>query len=240
MEQVEAGRFSVDAQGRIWRHILRDQPAEPQRAECPAERGYPRVLWNDERCRSCQARKAVWRYFYGPVPEGAEIVHKNGVRGDNRPENLEASFATYRPPANFRMNAHQVEELRRAYHAGGITQVELAECYGISQSYVSAIMRGELRAAVGGPTSENNRDKLTPEDARAIRERYAAGDVTYADLAEQYPVTAGTIYYIVNGEGFADARGAGTESRGEPTDLSEALRLIAPSPQLARFDNLHS
>jgi hypothetical protein len=207
MEQVGAGRFSVDAQGRIWRHILRDQPAEPRRAECPAERGYLRVLWNDGRCRSCQARKAVWRYFHGPVPEGAEIVHKNGVRGDNRPENLEASFATYRPPANFRMNAHQVEELRRAYHAGGITHKQLAERYGISQSYVSAIMRGERRTVAGGPTSENNRDKLTAADARAIRDRYAAGGVSYADLAEQYPVTGADMCLVVNGALFADAGG---------------------------------
>jgi hypothetical protein len=207
MEEVEAGRFSVDDQGRIWRHILRDQPAEPQRAEYPAERGYLRVLWDDGRCRCCQARKAVWRYFYGPVPEGADIVHKNGVRGDNRPENLEASFSTYRPPANFRMNARQVEALRRAYHAGGVTQKQLAERYGISQSYVSAIVRGERRAAVRGPTSENNRNKLTVQDAREIRERYAVGGVSYADLAEQYPVTGADIWYVVTGAVFADAGG---------------------------------
>jgi DNA-binding transcriptional regulator YdaS (Cro superfamily) len=176
--EVRAGRFSVDAQGRIWRHILRDQPAEPRRAEYPAERGYLRVLWNDGRCHCCQARKAVWRYFYGPIPEGADIVHRNGTRGDNRPGNLEASFSTYRPPPNFRMSARQVEALRRAYHAGGVTQKQLAERYGISQSYVSAIVRGQLRAAAGGPTIESNRDQLTSEDAREIRERYAAGDVS--------------------------------------------------------------
>jgi DNA-binding transcriptional regulator YiaG len=205
--EVEAGRFSVDAQGRIWRHILRDQPAEPQRAEYPAERGYLRVLWDDGRCRCCQARKAVWRYFYGPVPDGAEIVHKNGVRGDNRPENLEASFSTYRPQPDFRMNARQVEALRRAYHAGGVTQKQLAERYGISQSYVSAIVRGQLRAAVGGPTSENNRNKLTAEDAREIRERYAAGGVSCVELAEQYPVTGADIHQVVTGALFADAGG---------------------------------
>jgi hypothetical protein len=39
-------------------------------------------------------------------------------------------------------------------------------------------VRGQLRAAAGGPTSESNRDQLTAEDAREIRERYAAGDVS--------------------------------------------------------------
>jgi hypothetical protein len=215
MEEVEAGRFSVDAQGRIWRHMFRDQPAEPRRAEYPAERGYLRVLWNDGRSHCCQARKAVWRYFYGPVPEGAEIVHKNGVRGDNCPENLEASFSTYRPPPSFRMNARQVQAVRRAYHAGGVTQKQLAERYGISQSYVSAIVCGELRAVVGGPTSENSRNKLTAQDAREIRERYAAGGVSYADLAEQYPVTGADICLVVNGEVSADAGGPIRRATGD-------------------------
>jgi hypothetical protein len=47
-----------------------------------------------------------------------------------------------------------------AYHAGGVTQEQLAERYGISQSYVSAIVRGELRAGVGGPTRAVNPSHL--------------------------------------------------------------------------------
>jgi hypothetical protein len=207
MEEVERGRFSVDAQGRIWRHILFNQPVEAQRAEHRHESGYLRVLWYHGRCYSVRAHNAVWRYFYGPVPEDATIVHKNGVLGDNRPENLEASFPTQKRSPHYRMNARQVEALRRAYHAGGVTQEQLAERYGISQSYVSAIVRGELRAEAGGPTSKDNRGKLTAQDAREIRERYAAGGVTYADLAEQYPVTIMEIGHVVNGTVFADAGG---------------------------------
>jgi len=100
-----------------------------------------------------------------------------------------------------------VEALRRAYHAGGVTQEQLAERYGISQSYVSSIVRGELRAEVEDPTSEDSRSKLTAQDAREIRERYAAGGVSYADLAEQYPVTIMEIGPVVNGQVFADAGG---------------------------------
>jgi hypothetical protein len=99
--------------------------------------------------------------------------------------------------------------LRRAYDAGGVTQKELAERYGI--------MRGERRAAVGGPTSENNRNKLTAEDAREIRKRYAEGGVSYADLAERYPVTASGIWHVVTGAVFADA---GWPIRGTTGDES--------------------
>lgn len=37
------------------------------------------------------------------------------------------------------MDAQKVEALRRAYHAGGVTQEQLAERYDTAQSYVSAM-----------------------------------------------------------------------------------------------------
>jgi hypothetical protein len=59
IEEVEAGRFSVDAQGRIWRHILFNEPAEPQRAEYLLKSGHLRVLWYHGRCYCVRARNAV-------------------------------------------------------------------------------------------------------------------------------------------------------------------------------------
>jgi hypothetical protein len=32
--------------------------------------------------------RLVWEHFYGPIPEGMQIDHINGVRDDNRLENL--------------------------------------------------------------------------------------------------------------------------------------------------------
>ena len=53
---------------------------------------------------------------------------------------------------------------------------------------------------MGGPTNEDNRSKLTGEDAKEIRERYAAGGVSYAGLAEQEPATMMETSHIVAGE----------------------------------------
>src|SRR5690606_15400880 len=39
------------------------------------------------------AHRLVWTYFNGPIPEGMTTNHKNGVKDDNRPANLE--LATY-------------------------------------------------------------------------------------------------------------------------------------------------
>jgi len=68
---------------------------------------------------------------------------------------------------------------------------------------------------VEGPTSENNRNKLTAQDAREIRERYAAGGVSYADLAEQYPVTGADICLVVTGAVFANAGGPIRRATGD-------------------------
>jgi hypothetical protein len=58
-------------------------------------------------------------------------------------------------------------------------------------------------------------DAETANDAREIRERYAAEDVSYADLAEQYPVTASGIWHVVTGAVFADAGGPTRRTTGE-------------------------
>ena len=40
-------------------------------------------LWNR------RAHRIVWESFVGPIPPGMQINHKNGIKGDNRLENLE-------------------------------------------------------------------------------------------------------------------------------------------------------
>ncbi len=40
------------------------------------------------------AHRLVYRHFKGPIPAGLTVNHLNGMRGDNRPENLELATAS--------------------------------------------------------------------------------------------------------------------------------------------------
>ncbi len=48
----------------------------------------------------------VWEYYNGPIPEGWDIHHKNGKKGDNRIENLEI-FTKSEHASNFNTGRNQ-------------------------------------------------------------------------------------------------------------------------------------
>jgi hypothetical protein len=108
------------------------------------------------------AHRLVWETFNGPIPEGLQINHKNGVKTDNRLENLELCT----PSENTR---HAVHVLHRPWssppHVPGVkngrakldetgvalvkrlrsegwSQQRIADHVGINQTAVSALLRG--------------------------------------------------------------------------------------------------
>ncbi len=82
---VDSGEFKIDGQGRIWK--------KGKRVEHKA-RGYLQIRKMIKGRRYCAtAHRVVYRHFIGVIPKGLTINHKNGIKDDNRPENLE--LATY-------------------------------------------------------------------------------------------------------------------------------------------------
>lgn len=187
---VESGELEIDGTGRIWRLKVRRGKRnggtviidlkKKRRAEKRVPLGYLQVRsLIDEKRVHCCAHRLVWLYFNGPIQSGLCINHKNGIKDDNRPSNLEvvtysenASHAlrtglkdqTGENNPNSKLTDSEIVEIRERFLKEEVRQVQLAKEYGISFQHVSQIVRGQIRAEVGGPTSKDNRGDFTEHD----------------------------------------------------------------------------
>lgn len=157
-----SGKFRVDSQGRVW--------SGNKRAENRLPSGYLQVRVMIDGVRFCTtAHRLVWRATNGPIPHGMIVNHKNGIKDDNRPENLElnsnsentrhanaSGLRDQRGEKNpsAKLTDTQAAQVRLAYAQGGYTQAQLAEKFGVSHQAVSKIVRGQRRASNLGPITE--------------------------------------------------------------------------------------
>lgn len=96
-EHLARGIFSVDEQGRIWRHkqLATDgwREVRKRRAENTSACGYYLRLAMSlpgRRTVSVSAHRLVYEVMVGPIPDGSEINHKDLNKQNNAPSNLEA------------------------------------------------------------------------------------------------------------------------------------------------------
>lgn len=205
---LNLGEFKVDEQGRVWRIAFRGKSCEPRRAEHRTELGYLQVrrMINGRRIH-VGAHRLVWTYFNGPIPDGMQINHKNGIKDDNRPENLELSDPStnashahrsglkdqsgQRNPAA-KLSDREVAQIRLAYAQGGYTQAELAKRFGVSYQTISKIVRGERRAKQGGPIGDYSNRRVShcyrdPRTGRFVGKK-AAGRLLDGRTWDELPV----------------------------------------------------
>lgn len=106
--------------------------------------------------------RVIWEAAHGPIPDGHEVNHLNGVKTDNRLINLECTTKggnlrhAYQTGLRSRRNGavglhceshhaaklthEQVAEIR---HATGKTQQQLADQFGVSQQTIWRIRSGK-------------------------------------------------------------------------------------------------
>ena len=167
-EVWNSGKFTVDDNGFVWR--------QGARAEKKLPLGYLQVRVMVNNVRYCTgAHRLVWHALNGPIPKGLVVNHKNGIKDDNRPENLEVCTDSenlshahrtglinqtgQKNPAA-KLTDLQVEEIRAIYGEGKSTMKSIANQFGVVHQTVSKIIRGERRASQPGKTSKKNRIKV--------------------------------------------------------------------------------
>ena len=170
---VHAGELMIDNMGQVWRLCARrgDRwnpqttrliPCVPRRAEHQA-RGYfqVRVMTNGHRVAAA-AHRLVWYHFFGPIPLDLTINHKDGIKTNNHPNNLELATNSQqilhalhtlkvgRTDQNGMKNSmatisqERVAQIKQRRLAGE-KLVQIANDYGIAFQTVSKIAKGQRR-----------------------------------------------------------------------------------------------
>ena len=127
--------------------------------------GYHVVLLRNGKRRALKkVHRLVVIAFIGPIPFRMQVNHKNGIKNDNRVENLEIVSASENMQHSFTVlgriggntnpakgerhgNAtftdKMVRQIRRLYATGRYTQWDLARKYSTGQNQISRIVRKE-------------------------------------------------------------------------------------------------
>lgn len=133
-------------------------PIPQRRAEFKHRQGYLRVPVYVEKYRNVHvlAHRIVWRYFHGPIGADMDINHKNGLKNDNRPENLEVVTRSANLKHSYRvLQSHKIAgdhhpyrklssvdviEIRRL-HATGTSLANCGRIYQVTPECIGAIVK---------------------------------------------------------------------------------------------------
>ncbi len=160
------GRIRSWNQRGVGRHGVRAKaPRLLKLAQRPDGYVAVRIPRDDGVVKTCKVHRLVLMAWVGvpptdPVNGQWEASHMSGVRNDNRLDNLaweppKMNFRRQTPHGrregsvrrgerhhNAKFTADDVEAIRRDYAAGGVSQYELAERYGVTQGAISHVLLG--------------------------------------------------------------------------------------------------
>ena len=144
----------------LWRQFLRH--IEPPNGEgcmlwvgTTLANGYGVIASRQpKRRRRYMIHRFAFEAAYGPIPDGMKVLHQCdhrncanplhlflGTQADNMADKVAKGRQTKGESCNLaKLTSESVRAIRRRYHAGGVTQKQLAEEYGISISNICAIL----------------------------------------------------------------------------------------------------
>ncbi|MBA1156926.1 HNH endonuclease [Microvirga mediterraneensis] len=157
--------YAVSRDGKVFRISTYGTKPKPIMKPCALreKRGYLIAHFSVDGVASDRSvHRMVWEAFNGPIPKGMQINHLNGIKTDNRLENLEICTPSKNSEHKFRVLNHpapnnpnpgtrngaakltedQVRQIRRL-SAEGMLQHEIGAMFGISQVMAGKIARRE-------------------------------------------------------------------------------------------------
>jgi DNA-binding NarL/FixJ family response regulator len=116
----------------------------------PSKKGYcAAYLSKDGVIHRHEVHRLVGEAFIGPLPDGFDTHHINGIPSDNRVENLEYKSRFLHQHHHTRgelahkavLTREQVTDVRHLLEQG-LSQKEIAKRYGVARSTIGEINRG--------------------------------------------------------------------------------------------------
>ena len=178
--------------------------------------------------RCLYVHRIVLEAFIGACPPGMESLHIDGNTANNNVRNLhwgtplenseDADRHGSRPRGSENRQAKLVEDeiptIRKLY-ADGLSQHEIAELFGLTQSVIGQIVRGERWTHVSvGKLIVRSNVKLTASDVTEAR-RLAGEGIRYKDIADRFNVSVSAIEKAIRGITWREAPGEIPPLRGK-------------------------
>lgn len=171
--------------------------------------------------RTYYVHTVVCETFHGPRPfPGAQVRHLDGNKMNNRADNLKWGTAKENGEDRVRHGVSargeqssqakltwaKVRKIRELYSTGTVSTQAMADRFQVTRGVVLAVARGRswidphYIPPKGKSTwrgEQARKAKLTAEQVREIRRRYALNGERYSDLAAEYGVGVSAIGRIV-------------------------------------------
>jgi len=116
-------------------------------------------FWDGKKCGP--AHRASWEIFFGPIPDGQDVLHKCDTRLCVNPEHLflgthldnmqdmvsKGRWAHGETCGRSKRSAATIRAIRDL-HAAGISQADLARNYGVTTGYINQVVKRRIWAHV--------------------------------------------------------------------------------------------